>query len=101
MSNYSLEIQRAVAAEFAKGWGYKAVHNFFLDIPEGTLRDWGRRFKKGTFPETPRLPPSKPLPTMQPASDEDKALVMNFILSCRKPRPKQGEQLCLNLEFAD
>lgn len=101
MSNYSLEIQRAVAAEFAKGWGYKAVHNFFPDIPEGTLRDWGRRFKKGTFPETPRLPPSKPLPTMQPASDEDKALVMNFILSCRKPQSKQGEQLCLNLEFAD
>lgn len=101
MPNYSLEIQRAVAAEFAKGWGYKAVHNFFPDIPEGTLRDWGRRFKKGTFPETPRLPPSKPLPTMQPASDEDKALVMNFILSCRKLQPKQGEQLCLNLEFAD
>lgn len=38
---------------------------------------------------------------MQPANDEDKALVMSFILSCRKPQPKQGEQLCLNLEFAD
>ena len=101
MSNYSLEIQRALAAEFAKGWGYKAVHKFWPDIPEGTLRDWGRRFKKGTFPETPPLPPMKTLPSMDPATAEDKTLVMKFILSCRKPQPKQGEQLCLNLEFAD
>ena len=98
MSNYSLEIQTAVAAEFAKGWGYKAVHNFWPEIPLGTLRDWGRHFKQGRFPYLPkavRKAEANAVATPQKVTQADRDLVMNFILSQRRPVKKtqwiQGE----------